>query len=54
MTLTFDTNELNYVFNLLMQRPLGEVEPLVVKLRQQIAAQQAQTPVDLGEVGKSE
>lgn len=39
MQINLDQNELNFVLNLVMQRPMGEVEGLVFKIRQQIAEQ---------------
>ena len=39
MILTLEQNEINFIMNLVMQRPMGEVEGLVYKLRQQVAEQ---------------
>ena len=40
MYLTLTDNDLDYLHRLLLTRPMGEVEPLVVKIRAQVAQQQ--------------
>jgi hypothetical protein len=40
MHLDLTDQEVDYVYRLLMTRPMGEVEPLVAKFRQQATAQQ--------------
>ena len=37
MNLDLSDSELDYVYRLLLTRPMGEVEPLVVKIRRQVA-----------------
>lgn len=40
MNFDFTEPELDYLYRLLLARPMAEVETLVVKIRQQVAAQQ--------------
>ena len=42
MRLELETAELDYAYRLLLSRPMGEVEPLVIKIRQQVAEQAPQ------------
>jgi hypothetical protein len=37
--LKFTDQELDYVYKVLIQRPMVEVEPLIVKIRQQVEKQ---------------
>lgn len=39
--LKFTDQELDYVYKVLIQRPMAEVEPLIVKIRQQVEPQNA-------------
>jgi hypothetical protein len=39
--LSFTDQELDYVYKVLIQRPMIEVEPLVLKIRQQVENQNA-------------
>ena len=41
MKLELTDQELDYVYKVLIQRPMIEVEPLIVKIRQQVGAQNA-------------
>lgn len=36
MTLSFTDQELDYIYRTLIQRPMVEVEPLIIKIRQQV------------------
>lgn len=40
MIIDYTDQELDYTYRLYLTRPMGEVEPLVLKIRQQIARQQ--------------
>jgi hypothetical protein len=42
MLLELSDLEVDYVYRLLVSRPMAEVEPIVMKLRQQVVAQQSQ------------
>lgn len=40
MNITLQPNELDYVYNVLAQRPYAEVAPLLAKIQAQVQAQQ--------------
>ena len=44
ITLQFNTQKMDYLFNVLAQRPYAEVAPLIADLQQQIAMQQQPQP----------
>jgi hypothetical protein len=40
LTLRFEDKELDYVFQVLAQRPWGEVNPLIISIQRQVQEQQ--------------
>ena len=51
--LKFTDQELDYVYKVLIQRPMAEVEPLIVKIRQQVEPQNANANTPDGNAGPS-
>jgi hypothetical protein len=45
LQLAFDSKTLDYIVNVLAQRPYGEVAPVLANISQQIAAQQSKGPL---------
>jgi hypothetical protein len=46
INLAFNTQKMDYIFNVLSQRPYAEVAPIIADIQQQIAMQQ-QAPVEV-------
>lgn len=45
ITLQFDSKTLDYIANVLGQRPYAEVAPVLANISQQVAAQQSKGPL---------